>query len=196
MELKFDEAFWSARYLSGHTGWDLSRASTPLYQYLCQIERKDLQILVPGAGNAHEVIAAWNLGFTNIFSLDISKIPIEEFSNRFPQFPKGNLLHGDFFDHKGSYDLILEQTFFCSLHPSLREKYAQKMFELLKPGGSLVGVLFNREFDSGPPFGGNQAEYLTYFTPYFDFVVFENCYNSELPRLGKELFIHLKKSKR
>lgn len=196
MELKFDEAFWSARYLSGHTGWDLSRASTPLYQYLCQIERKDLQILVPGAGNAHEVIAAWNLGFTNIFSLDISKIPIEEFSNRFPQFPKGNLIHGDFFDHKGSYDLILEQTFFCALHPSLREKYAQKMFELLKPGGSLVGVLFNREFDSGPPFGGNQAEYLTYFAPYFDFVVFENCYNSELPRLGKELFIHLKKSKR
>jgi thiopurine S-methyltransferase len=30
------------------------------------------------------------------------------------------------------------------------------MFDLLQDGGKLVGVLFNREFEGGPPFGGSK----------------------------------------
>lgn len=114
-----DEEFWSSRYQNGYTGWDIGFPSPPLYQYLCQLDTKTLSILVPGAGNAHEVASAWDLGFQNIHLLDISILPIKEFIDKNPSFPANQVFHQDFFDHTGSYDLILEQTFFCALDPSL-----------------------------------------------------------------------------
>ncbi len=192
--MKLNEAFWNSRYLNGTTGWDLGKPSQPLYQYLCQIQDKNLMILVPGGGNAHEVKAAWNMGFKNVFLLDISEIPLKKFSERNPDFPLSHLIHGDFFDHKEKYDLILEQTFFCALDPSLRKAYAEKMHQLLNSGGSLVGVLFNRQFVGGPPFGGDSEEYRGYFEPFFELEIYEACRNSEPPRAGNEWFIKLKKS--
>lgn len=192
--MDLDENFWTSRYENGYTGWDLGSASPPLYQYLCQIDKKDLGILVPGGGNAYEVAAAYALGLQNVHLLDISRIPIDRFLERNPAFPKGQIHHENFFDHSGRYDLILEQTFFCALDPGLRRDYAAKMFELLKPGGKLVGVLFDREFVGGPPFGGRGEEYRAVFEPYFKFEKFEPCHNSVSPRMGSELFMILKKS--
>ncbi|MDO8967056.1 MAG: SAM-dependent methyltransferase [Algoriphagus sp.] len=190
-----NENFWSSRYLTGTTGWDIGSPSPPLYQYLCQIDTKTLAVLVPGAGNAYEIAAAWNLGFKNIHLLDISLFPIKNFLDINPSFPTGQTHHQDFFEHQGRYDLILEQTFFCALDPELRPLYAKKMHELLKPGGRLVGVLFDKEFDkTGPPFGGKKEEYRGYFEPYFTFEKFEPCYNSIPERMGTELFINFKKS--
>lgn len=189
-----DEIFWSSRYQNGSTGWDIGFPSPPLYQYLCQIDTKTLAILVPGAGNGYEIAAAWDLGFLNIHLLDISSLPINKFLERNPSFPREQTILQDFFEHQGSYDLILEQTFFCALDPKLRPKYVKKMAELLNPGGRLVGVLFDRKFDfEGPPFGGNATEYRKYFEPYFEFEKFEPCNNSIPERMGSELFINLKK---
>jgi thiopurine S-methyltransferase len=188
-----DEEYWTSRYENGYTGWDLGSSSRPLYQYLCQIESKDMDVLVPGGGNAHEVISAFNLGLRNVHLLDISKTPISRFLHSNPSFPKSQVHHQDFFVHEGAYDLILEQTFFCALDPALRAAYAFKMWQLLKPGGKLVGVLFDRRFEGGPPFGGTSAEYKSFFTPYFSFEKFEPCYNSEIPRKGTEIFMILRK---
>lgn len=189
-----DENFWSSRYQSGYTGWDIGSPSPPLYQYLCQLHTKTQSILVPGAGNAYEIKAAWDLGFLNIHLLDISIFPINKFLENNPSFPVDQVHHQDFFEHKGRYDLILEQTFFCALDPNLRLRYAQKMQQLLNPGGRLVGVLFDRQFSLlGPPFGGTASEYQTYFEPFFEFEKFESCYNSIPERKGSELFINLRK---
>jgi thiopurine S-methyltransferase len=67
------------------------------------------------------------------------------------------------------------------------------MHELLKNEGKLVGVLFDRDFENSPPFGGNAEEYRNYFEPYFTFKVFEPCRNSIAPRAGSELFMILQK---
>lgn len=192
--LNLDETFWSSRYQKGATGWDVGYASPALYQYLCQIDTKSIEVLVPGAGNAYEVAAGWLLGFRNLHLLDISLLPIKDFLRKYPLFPRSQVHHENFFEHRGSYDLILEQTFFCALSPELRPEYAKKMHELLKQGGRLVGVLFDREFPSeGPPFGGNAKAYKAYFEPYFEFEKFELCYNSIPERMGSELFINLRK---
>ncbi len=189
-----DKNFWSARYTENETGWDFGTITTPLKEYIDQIKDKSISILIPGAGNSHEAEYLFVNGFKNVTVLDIAEEPLHNIQNRIPDFSKGQLICEDFFQHAGNYDLILEQTFFCALHPSLRKSYAEKMYGLLKPKGKLVGVLFNDPMnDNEPPFGGNADEYRNYFSPYFNFNVFEPCYNSIKKRSGRELFILFQK---
>lgn len=191
-----DKDYWTERYYSGKTGWDIGFASPPLVQYLDQIENKEIRVLIPGAGSGHEAAYAWQCGFYDLHLLDFSKEPLEQFKILNPDFPFGHIHHQDFFEHVGAYDLILEQTFFCALDPSLREDYAVKMKELLKPGGKLAGVWFDREFDfAGPPFGGKSQEYKELFEKYLDIKTLAPCYNSIPERLGSEVFMILENSK-
>lgn len=191
---QFNKEFWTARYQNNETGWDLGAPSTPLKEYIDQLKDKNLSILIPGAGNAYEAEYLFNKGFKNITVIDISIEPLKNIQKRLPDFPKENLIFGDFFDHTKQYDLILEQTFFCALNPSLREKYVEQMYKLLKPAGKLVGVLFTEPLhDEMPPFAATKEEYLALFSPKFNFKVFDTCYNSIKPREGRELFINLEK---
>lgn len=185
--------YWSNRYKRDEIGWDLGVISQPIKEYIDKLTDKNISILIPGCGNGYEGSYLFNLGFTNIVLLDFAKEPLENFKIKNPDFPVSQLIQGDFFEHQGKYDLIIEQTLFCAIDPSLRLKYAEKISQLLKPGGKLVGVLFNRNFESGPPFGGNKEEYLEYFSKYFSNIYMENCYNSIIPRKDSEIFIKIVK---
>lgn len=191
-ELK-EEAYWTQRYHEHRTGWDIGYPSTPLKTYIDQLEDKTISILIPGAGNAYEAEYLWKKGFCNVFIMDISQVPLQQFAKRNPDFPKQQLLLEDFFQHDTPYDLIFEQTFFCSFIPTFanRNAYAKKMTALLKPNGKLVGVWFDIPLSSDMekrPFGGDKELYLSYLSPYLTTVTFEPCYNSIPPRMGNELF--------
>jgi SAM-dependent methyltransferase len=191
-----DENYWSDRYKSGRTGWNIGFASYPILQYLDQIENKGLEMLFPGAGNAYEVEAAIKSGFSSVHLLDYAEVPIQNFSLRNPEFPKSFIHLENFFEHGGKYDLIIEQTFFCALDPKMRIDYMIKMKSLLRPGAKLAGVLFDRNFGfQGPPFGGVRKEYQELFEQYFEIEILSPCYNSIPERLGSELFFILKNSK-
>jgi SAM-dependent methyltransferase len=189
------EQFWNTRWQNRQTGWDLGQASPPITSYVDQLTDKNIAILIPGCGNAYEAAYLLEKGFTNVTLIDIAQFPVQQLCERFnpDTDPRIHILHGDFFEHVGSYDLILEQTFFCALDPSLRDAYVQKMASLLKPGGKLVGVLFNRDFEGGPPFGGHIEEYRDHFAPHFHVNIMEPCHNSIAPRAGSEAFIQLEK---
>jgi thiopurine S-methyltransferase len=195
--MKNEEQYWSNRYEEEKTGWDIGYPSTPLKEYIDQIENKELRILIPGAGNAYEAEYLFEQGFNNVYVLDISKNPLEAFQKRVPNFPEENLIHASFFEFEGQFDLIIEQTFFCAIDPSPdnRKAYAKKVNELLNPNGKLVGLWFTHSLDKGgPPHGGTKQEYESYLNPYFEFKIFEPCHNSIKPRAGKELFgIFIKK---
>jgi len=106
------------------------------------------------------------------------------------------LIQKDFFNHTKKYDLIIEQTFFCALHPSLRKKYVKKMASLLEKKGKLVGLLFDFELTTqGPPFGGSKAEYQKRFSKYFKIKVLEKSHNSIKSRSERELFAIFEKTK-
>ncbi|MEQ9377009.1 MAG: methyltransferase domain-containing protein [Imperialibacter sp.] len=192
--MNLDTDFWTKRYREGSTGWDAGAITTPLKAYFDQLTDKQIKILIPGAGNGYEAEYLFKAGFENVSVVDLSHEPLDNLRARVPKLPPDQLIQGDFFHHQGHYDLIVEQTFFCAIDPLLRQSYARKMYELLKPGCKLVGVLFNNPLNNDrPPFGGNAAEYKAYFEPLFDFKVFETCHNSIPPRAGRELFIHLTK---
>jgi len=191
---KFDKNYWQQRWDKAETGWDIGYASPPITEYIDQIKNKDLKILIPGCGNAHEGEYLIDKGFNNTFLIDIAPGAFANLKKRFPDFPDENLILGDFFEHNDTYDLIFEQTFFCALAPDLRRKYAEKMHNLLRENGKLAGVLFNEPlFQDHPPFGGSKPEYLPYFEDLFKIIHFEEAYNSIRPRSKRELFIELEK---
>lgn len=193
-----DQDFWTSRYKQQLTGWDVGYPTTPITDFVDQLEDKNIRILIPGAGNAYEAEYLWEKGFKHTNILDIAAFPIKQFIERNPTFPKNQAIQGDFFKHKGAYDLIIEQTFFCSFppFPESRKAYAKKMYELLNNCGMLVGVWFNFPLTGDMqrrPFGGSKDDYLSYFDPHFSETYMEMCYNSILPRQGSELFGIMKK---
>lgn len=189
---KLDKEFWSDRWKNNTTGWDIGEISRPIKEYIDQLEDKSIKILIPGAGNAHEGEYLWKQGFTNVHIIDISEYPLASFQERNPNFPKENLICADFFDFNESFDLVIEQTFFCALNPQLRKKYVKKMNEILKTNGKLVGVMFDFPLtDEGPPFGGSTEEYKSSFSEDFSVEIMDRCINSIEPRQGRELFVKM-----
>lgn len=195
-----EQEYWENRWHNAETGWDLGSVSVPLRIYFNQLDNPDLRILIPGAGNGYEAEYLWKKGFKNVFVLDIAQPPLDALQKRTADFPADRLLRENFFEHTGEYDLIIEQTFFCSFepYPENRLAYARKMHELLAPGGKLAGLWFRHPLVYPPegtrPFGGSQEEYLSYFEPYFEVVSFDVCGNSIKPRRGNELFGLFKRS--
>lgn len=192
--LNLSENFWTNKYETNKIGWDLGEVSPPLKNYFDQLQNKELKILIPGGGNSYEAEYLFNNGFKNVYVVDIAKQPLKNIKLRVPDFPESQLIHANFFDLEDTFDLIIEQTFFCAINPKLRAKYAAKMSVILKPKGKLVGVLFDAVLNEDhPPFGGNTKEYLDYFQPYFKNIQMEPCYNSFHNRKGMELFVIIKK---
>lgn len=187
-------SFWNERWMQGATGWDIGYPSPAIAAYAQQFSNKDAAVLIPGCGNAYEAEALVAHGFSNITLVDIAPAAVERLRKRFANAPQVTVHCGDFFLHEGSYDLILEQTFFCALPLRRRNDYAEKTSSLLRSGGRLAGLLFNVEFPiEGPPFGGSAEEYKAVFQPYFSIKTMEPCYNSIPPRAGNELFMVLVK---
>lgn len=181
---------WEKRYQDNETGWDIGSVSRPLQEYFDQLTNKDLRILIPGCGNAHEAAYLHEKGFSNVFLVDLATTPLKNFAKKYPDFPKDHLIQANFFEHIGVYDLIVEQTFFCAIHPKDRSAYAKQASSLLANGGKLVGLLWAVPMnESHPPFGGSKEEYLQYFKPYFKLKTFELAHNSIKPRAERELFL-------
>lgn len=192
--MTLDSNYWNNRYEEGTTGWDLKEISQPLKAYIDQLQEKSSKILIPGGGYSYEAQYLWEQGFHNVYVVDFSQLALAHLKERVPHFPKEQLLQGDFFELEDTFDLILEQTFFCALDPSLRSRYVQHIHHLLKDHGKLVGLLFDFPLtEKGPPYGGSIEEYQEYFTPYFKTHRMETAYNSTGNRAGKELFINLSK---
>lgn len=187
--MNLNSNYWKNRYDTQTTTWDAGKITTPLKDYVDQITHKTIKILIPGCGNAHEFEYLAQQGFDETFVLDYVKTPLENIAKRIPNCRPEQLIYQDFFLHQGQYDLILEQTFFCALDPSLRKEYAHKMHSLLKPNGKLAGLLFQFPLtQEGPPFGGSKEEYMSLFSDLFEIKVLETAYNSIKPRESNELF--------
>jgi SAM-dependent methyltransferase len=193
--MNLNEDFWDQRYKNNDTGWDLGNVSPPLKAYIDQLTDKSLRILIPGGGNAYEAEYLFQKGFKNVYVIDLSETALHHLKSRVPEFPSNQLLHKNFFDLDMTFDLVLEQTFFCAIDPVLRYQYVIKMNELLSNNGKLAGLLFNVPLNADrPPFGGSKSEYIERFQSLFNIKLMESAYNSHESRKGRELFFILEKN--
>lgn len=189
-----NQTYWEERYKNDQAPWDAGTITPPIKDYTDQLTDKTMRILVPGAGNGHEFEYLVQQGFDNAVMLDIAREPLENAAKRLPELDEKRLIHTDFFKHTGSYDLIIEQTFFCALPPELREAYVQRMYNLLATGGKLAGLLFDFPLtEEGPPFGGSREEYISLFSNLFKITMLHRAYNSIKPRADRELFFIFEK---
>ena len=191
--VNLDSAYWNNRYIQNNTGWDIGYANPIHIDYVIENIEKSASILIPGAGSGYEVSKLWDFGYTNVFAIDLSLEAKERFISQNPTFPENQYLVGDFFELNQKFDLILEQTFFCAIEPRLRSQYANKAHTILNTNGKLFGVLFSIQFQGGPPFGGEIAEYKMLFHSKFSILKLEKSYQSISPRQDKELIVELMK---
>lgn len=192
-DLTLDQTYWDNQYQANTTGWDLGSVSPPLKNHIDRIANKDAKILIPGCGNGYEAEYLLAQGFTNVTVIDIAPTPVENLRAKFAGKPI-NIVLGDFFAHDGKYDIILEQTFFCALPPNMRQRYVWKMHQLLADDGILAGVLFNRDFETGPPFGGSVREYEQLFSDAFSIEMMADAQNSVEKRAGSEAIFSMRKN--
>lgn len=193
-DLPLDQTYWDNQYQANATGWDLGNVSPPIKNYIDTIENKNARILIPGCGNSYEAEYLLQQGFKDVTIIDIAPTLVENLKEKFAKSKCIIIILGDFFEHQGRYDYIIEQTFFCALPPAMRQRYVWKMHQLLSDHGKLIGLLFNREFEVSPPFGGNLKEYEQLFYKAFAFNSISLAGNSIPSRANTELFFEFQKS--
>ena len=112
--MKLNKDYWENRYRNNDVSWDTGEITTPLKDYFDQLTDKSFKILIPGSGNSYELDYLTNIGFENVFVLDIAKIPLENCKKRTNSISDEKFIKADFFEHKNQYDLIHNQVlFFC-----------------------------------------------------------------------------------
>ncbi len=186
--------YWNDRWITNRKGWDIGYPSPSIIAYMNKFVNKEARILIPGCGNAYEASALISSGFKRITLIDIAEKAVEILREKFKDNQEVEIICGDFFELNATFDVIIEQTFFCAIDPALRPQYVLKTAELLRDKGKLIGLLFDIEFEKiRPPFGGTASEYQTLFEPLFNLLQLTACKDSIPERQGAELFIEFEK---
>ena len=144
--------FWSQRYQSGRTPWQLDYVPKQLGAFIRAL-RVGAEVLIPGSGGDWRMIRAFHDAGHRVTAIDFSSIAIEHAREALGQFD-GKLILGDFFNYDFEtkrFDIVYERTFLCSLPPRLWENYVARVAELLRPEGKLAGFfLYGKESDPPP----------------------------------------------
>ena len=118
--------------------------------------------LVPGCGRGYALASLARAGFRDVVGLEISETAkaaceaqLDE--ETIPGDAKVEVRVSDFFEHgsKGEekYDLVYDCTFLCAIDPSRRKEWADVYARCVKPGGTLVSLVFPcGDFEGGPPY--------------------------------------------
>ena len=192
-EKEVDAAFWKELYRIGDTGWDQGDASPGLVDFLKEKNYKTGRVLVPGCGRGHDARALAKAGF-DVIGIDLVETAVMEASQLAISEGYANIRfeQSDFFNMpthlQGPYDLIFEHTFFCAIDPAMRNLYVETASGLLKKEGDLLGVFYNIQPESGPPFGTTREELMERFSPRFT-LLFECMPRSFSEREGEELLM-------
>ena len=195
------EVNWEEHWQEQHTPWDVGTPSPNLIAVANDLPGGN--VLVPGCGAGHDVFALKRPD-RKIIGLDLAPTAKETFEKirTEKQIPESQakFVCGDYFatiPEEGSpeegitqntFDLIWDYTFLCALPPSMRQTWAQRTAELLKPGGTLAMLIFpvDPKKEGGPPYAVDPTEINNLLTSHFDQETLTPAKKSIPSRQGKE----------
>jgi SAM-dependent methyltransferase len=187
-----DAAFWEKSYAKNEIFWDHGEPSPGLVDFLAKEKYTRGSVLVPGCGRGHDCLEFARHGFS-VTGMDISRSGIKE-ARRLAQTKSEGVSYviGDCLKLPkkmlGTFDWVFEHTCFCAIDPELRPQYVDFVVTALKPNGRSLGVFYNIQPESGPPFGTTREELIERFSPQFRLLL-EKVPRSFPNREGKELLM-------
>ena len=180
-------AFWSQRYASGRTPWQLDRVPARLEIFIRSLPPAR-NVLIPGCGQDFRTVDAFHRAGHRVTAIDFSPVAVESTKKALPGIGD-NIILGDFFSHdfnEAPFDLVYERTFLCSLPPSSWKRYAARIAHLLKPGGSLIGFFFYGQEPEPPPYPLTEKKAAEIFNDRFELKKNEPVTDSPAIFAGKE----------
>ncbi|KAI8137186.1 S-adenosyl-L-methionine-dependent methyltransferase [Fennellomyces sp. T-0311] len=150
---------WCKKWDDGTIPWDKGQSSPALVKLLNEhselLPTKGIG-LVPGCGSGYDVVLLATQD-RHITGLDMSSTCINLCNEKLGNGDgKYDFLCDDFYKYKipeGGYDLVYDYTFLCAMPPHMRPAWGARMSEIIKPGGTLVALMFPLiEKESQPPF--------------------------------------------
>jgi hypothetical protein len=148
--------FFDVRYAAGKMPWDFGGVPKSLKVFL-DTHHKSGRVLIPGSGSGYEIEAFSSSGWDVI---GIDKVAVGRARSLLGPLA-GTVYEGDFFTYplrEGSFDIIYERTFLCTLPPDFWPRYAQRIVKLVAPAGMLCGFFFLGPEDEPPPWPISQYQ--------------------------------------
>lgn len=148
--------FWETRYRDHVMPWDAGKVPGALVEFLPRL-RPGARVLIPGCGSAYEAYLLAENGM-DVLAIDFSPAAVAQARSQLACFPD-IVREADFFefDHGAPFDLVYERAFLCALPLKMWASYAQRMAQIVAPGGLLAGFFFIADAPKGPPFGISDA---------------------------------------
>ncbi|KAF2604294.1 hypothetical protein F2Q70_00024565 [Brassica cretica] len=135
-----------------------------------------------------------------VVGLDISESALEKAAETYASSPKAKyftFVKEDFFTWRPNelFDLIFDYVVFCAIEPEMRPAWAKSMYELFKPDGELITLMYPiTDDDGGPPYKVAVSTYEDVLVPVgFKAVSIEENPYSIATRKGKEKLWRWKK---
>ena len=188
--------FWNDLYEQKKDKWNLNSPTPAFVEWENNNKSNDsLNICIPGCGTSEDVLYFANSGY-NVYAFDFSKYATDYLINKTKNLNLNiNIMNVDFFTiqnkYKDFFDIILEYTFFCAIHPCKREKYIDVCSKILKNNGRFVGIFLPLKDveDNNPPFTVSIDEVLKQFSHSFYLQKKYYPVNSVGRRKGNEIFV-------
>lgn len=191
-----EAAYWQAVYEEGNPGWDKGAPAPPLQRVLEDLALPaGLAALVPGCGFGHEALMLARLGY-EVTAVDFAPAAIADLRARAGNLPV-KAIEADLFglagDFGGAFDLVVEHTCFCAIPVEMRGEYAQVMARVLRPAGQFVGLFYETDRESGPPFRTTGDDVQRHFSPLFEILHLSRPPDSFAGREDKEWLALMRK---
>jgi thiopurine S-methyltransferase len=193
--------FWDHLYDEDKAGWDMG-TPTPVFVEMIQLkEVKPCRICVLGSGSGHDAIYFSQQGFDVVsveFSSLAAKIQRKGMEEAKVEY---ELVTADLFGLANSFyenfDLVVEYVTMCALDTSRYDEFAKVVYDILKPGGRYLSLLFPIEVRrGGPPFAMNEKQVVELFSKYMNLIMNTEHDATIKPRKGRERLLIFEKSER
>jgi len=188
---------WEHHYEINDLGWDLGGVAPPFVRLWKERKISPCKAIIPGCGRGHEAIFLAEHGF-QITAVDYAQGAVGWLEKALVKKNlSGEVLRQDFFNldsyYNDNFDLMLENTFFCAISPSMRQKYVVTAGRVLRSGALFVGLFYETDKEGGPPFNTRKRDIEEHFSEQFAIEMLGKTPYSAEQRKGKEWLAIFKK---